>query len=49
MKIKSLCAKEREREATKMKLRGTFMASNAFLKAKKKKKKKTLKFKIKKL
>ena len=35
--MKLLCAKEREREATKMKLRGTFMASNAFLEAKKKK------------
>ena len=44
MKMKSLCAKEREREATKMKLRGTFMASNAFLEEKK-----TLKFQIKKL
>lgn len=43
MKMKALCAKNRE--ATKMKLRGTFVASNAFLE----KKKKQLKFQIQKL
>ena len=31
----TVCQREREREATKMKLRGTFMASNAFLEEKK--------------
>ena len=31
----TVCQKEREREATKMKLRGTVMASNAFLEKKK--------------